>query len=194
MNPTDIDQIHEILFRLGLATLLGAVLGIDRDLHRKPAGLRVLAMVGLGACGVIMASIMLEHSTSDGLLRAVQGVLTGIGFLGAGVIMHAQGKDEVHGLTTAATIWISAIVGVICGAGQFLLAISIFAIAWFLLVGGRWMEWRIICWTIARHSSRNSDVATPEAGKTGSSCLDFTPSALLDGESDCAHRVPDIIK
>lgn len=60
-----------------------------------------------------MASIMLDHSTSDGLLRAVQGVLTGIGFLGAGVIMHAQGNDEVHGLTTAATIWISAIVGVI---------------------------------------------------------------------------------
>ena len=46
---------------------------------------------------------MIEHFTSDGLLRSVQGVLTGIGFLGAGVIMHAQGKDEVHGLTTAAT-------------------------------------------------------------------------------------------
>ena len=63
MNPSDMDQIHEIFFRFGLATLLGAILGIDRDLHRKPAGLRVLAMVGLGACGVIMASIMLEHST-----------------------------------------------------------------------------------------------------------------------------------
>ena len=54
MNPSDMDQIHEILFRLGLATLLGAVLGIDRDLHRKPAGLCVLAMVGLGACVAII--------------------------------------------------------------------------------------------------------------------------------------------
>ncbi|MCU0718653.1 MAG: MgtC/SapB family protein [Pirellula sp.] len=163
MNPADIDEIHEILFRLGLATLLGAILGIDRDLHRKPAGLRVLAMVGLGACGVIIASIMLNHSTSDGLLRAVQGVLTGIGFLGAGVIMHAQGKDEVHGLTTAATIWISAIVGVVCGAGQFILAISIFAIAWFLLIGGRWIEWRIVSWSVARNPRQNDDEAKPEA-------------------------------
>lgn len=162
MNPADIDEIHEILFRLGLATLLGAILGIDRDLHRKPAGLRVLAMVGLGACGVIIASIMLNHSTSDGLLRAVQGVLTGIGFLGAGVIMHAQGKDEVHGLTTAATIWISAIVGVICGAGQFLLAISIFSIAWFLLIGGRWIERRIVGWTVARNQIPNDDKVKPE--------------------------------
>ncbi len=166
MNPSDIDQIHEMIFRLGLSTLLGAVLGIDRDLHRKPAGLRVLAMVALGACGVIMASITFDHSTGDGLLRAVQGVLTGIGFLGAGVIMHAQGKDEVHGLTTAATIWISAIVGVICGAGQFLLAITVFAIAWFLLIGGRWIEWRIIRWTIAHESPLYSSDAKPETGVT----------------------------
>lgn len=166
MNPSDMDQIHEILFRLGFATLLGAILGIDRDLHRKPAGLRVLAMVGLGACGVIMASIMLEHSTSDGLLRAIQGVLTGIGFLGAGVIMHARGKEEVHGLTTAATIWISAIVGVTCGAGQFLLAISIFVIAWFLLIGGRWIERRIISWAISRNRSLNTDNTEPVAGET----------------------------
>lgn len=166
MNLTDIDQPHEMLFRLGLATLLGAILGIDRDLHRKPAGLRVLAMVALGACGVIMASITFAHSTGDGLLRSVQGVLTGIGFLGAGVIMHAQGKDEVHGLTTAATIWISAIVGVICGAGQFLLAISVFGISWFLLIGGRWMEWQILRWTIANHSPLDSSETKPEAGKT----------------------------
>lgn len=157
MNPTDMDQIHEILFRLGLATLFGTILGIDRDLHRKPAGLRVLAMVGLGACGIIMVSIMIDHSTSDGILRAVQGVLTGIGFLGAGVIMHAQGKDEVHGLTTAATIWISAIVGIICGAGQFLLACSVFGIAWFLLIGGRWIERRIISWTDTRNKTPKSE-------------------------------------
>lgn len=68
MNPSDIDQIHEMIFQLGLSTLLGAVLGIDRDLHRKPAGLRVLAMVALGACGVIMASITFDHSTGDGPL------------------------------------------------------------------------------------------------------------------------------
>ena len=179
MNPSDMDQIHEILFRLGLATLLGAVLGIDRDLHRKPAGLRVLAMVGLGACGVIMASVMLEHSTSDGLLRAVQGVLTGIGFLGAGVIMHAQGKDEVHGLTTAATIWISAIVGVVCGAGQFVLAISIFAIAWFLLIGGRWIEWRIISWAMSHNKTPSLNGIKPESGVSNVKCPEPVPDAVV---------------
>jgi putative Mg2+ transporter-C (MgtC) family protein len=177
MNPADIDEIHEILFRLGLATLLGAILGIDRDLHRKPAGLRVLAMVGLGACGVIIASIMLNHSTSDGLLRAVQGVLTGIGFLGAGVIMHAQGKDEVHGLTTAATIWISAIVGVVCGAGQFLLAISIFAIAWFLLIGGRWIESRIVSWAMSRSRSLSTEMGSQVAGELNSNSPATDPNS-----------------
>jgi putative Mg2+ transporter-C (MgtC) family protein len=177
MNPSDIDQIHEILIRLGLATLLGAVLGIDRDLHRKPAGLRVLAMVSLGACGVIMTSIMLKHSTSDGLLRAVQGVLTGIGFLGAGVIMHAQGKDEVHGLTTAATIWISAIVGVIIGTGQFLLASCVFAIAWILLIGGRWIELGIISWTMSRNKTPDLNVKNPVAGETNATIHEAVPKA-----------------
>ncbi len=182
MNPTDIDQLHEMLFRLGLSTLLGAVLGIDRDLHRKPAGLRVLAMVALGACGVIMASITFAHSTGDGLLRAVQGVLTGIGFLGAGVIMHAQGKDEVHGLTTAATIWISAIVGVICGAGQFLLAITVFAIAWFLLIGGRWIEWRIIRWTIAHKSTLDSGGAKPATEVTEANRVETVPAVASESK------------
>lgn len=150
MTPEDIDQVHEIVIRIGIATVLGAILGIDRDLHKKPAGLRVLAMVGLGSCGIIMASISVANSTSDGMLRTIQGVLTGIGFLGAGVIMHAQGKDEVHGLTTAATIWISAIVGMICGTGQTMLAVSIFLVAWSLLIVGRWLERRIIYWSDLR--------------------------------------------
>jgi putative Mg2+ transporter-C (MgtC) family protein len=165
MVPSDIDQIHEILIRLGVATVLGAILGIDRDLHKKPAGLRVLAMVALGACGIVMASISMEHSTSDGLLRTIQGVLTGIGFLGAGVIMHAQGKDEVHGLTTAATIWISAIVGLICGTGQAMLAGSIFAVAWGLLIVGRWLERMIVSWSIA-HSKKKSIDAGPARNAT----------------------------
>jgi len=152
MVHTDMDQIHEMLFRLGLATLFGAVLGIDRDLHRKPAGLRVLAMVGLGSCGVIMASVMVTESTADGLLRTVQGVLSGVGFIGAGVIMRAQGKDEVHGITTASSIWISAIIGMVCGTGQWLLACCIFAIAWLLLVCGGWLEWMIMRWSISKIS------------------------------------------
>ena len=94
--------------------------------------------------------------------------------------MHAQGKDEVHGLTTAATIWISAIVGVICGTGQFLLASSVFAIAWFLLTGGRWIEWRIISWTIAHNKTPSLDCLKPQAVDANANCPEPVPNAKAD--------------
>jgi putative Mg2+ transporter-C (MgtC) family protein len=148
MNPSDIDEFHEVLLRLGFAMILGAILGIDRDMHRKPAGLRVLSMVCLGSCAVIMVSITTIASAAgtagEGLLRTVQGVLSGIGFLGAGVIMRTQGTDQVHGLTTASSIWISAILGMICGTGQWMLASCLFLFSWCLLVFGRWIEMRIL--------------------------------------------------
>lgn len=148
MLPNNVDELPEILIRLGLATLLGAILGIDRDMHRKPAGLRVLSMVCLGSSAIIMTSITAVSAIAgppgDGLLRTVQGVLSGIGFLGAGVIMRTQGTDQVHGLTTAAAIWISAILGMICGVGQWLLAACLFVFAWCILVFGRWIELKIL--------------------------------------------------
>ncbi len=148
MNPTDIDQFHEMFFRLGIATLLGGLLGIDRDLHRKPAGVRVLSLVCMGAAAISMVSVVVisgsaEHP-GDGVLRTIQGVLSGIGFLGAGVIMRAQGKDEIHGLTTAASIWVAAILGMICGLGQWMLALCAFGLAWGILVGGRWVETQVL--------------------------------------------------
>ncbi len=162
MLHTNANDFHEILIRLGLSTLLGAILGIDRDMHRKPAGLRVLSMVCLGSCAIIMASITAVSSIAgppgDGLLRTVQGVLSGIGFLGAGVIMRTQGTDQVHGITTAASIWISAILGMICGAGQWLLAACLFFFAWCILVFGRWIEFKIL-----KLSTLNSKDAMPSS-------------------------------
>ncbi len=144
MNPTDFDDVSEMLLRLGIATLLGGILGIDRDLHRKPAGVRVLSMVCMGAAAITMVSVVAvsaeKKSVVDGVLRTVQGVLSGIGFLGAGVIMRAQGKDEVHGLATAASIWVAAILGMICGLGQWTLGLCAFGLAWIILQGGRWVE------------------------------------------------------
>ena len=148
MLTTDVDEIHEMLLRLGFAMVLGAILGIDRDMHNKPAGLRVLAMVCLGSCAIVMVSITtistVAGAPGDGLLRTVQGVLSGIGFLGAGVIMRTQGTDQLHGITTAASIWISAILGMICGTGQWLLATCLFGFAWCILVFGRWVEFKIL--------------------------------------------------
>ena len=176
MLPTNVDELHEILFRLGLATLLGAILGIDRDMHRKPAGLRVLSMVCLGSCAIIMASITtvstLTGPLGDGLLRTVQGVLSGIGFLGAGVIMRTQGTDQVHGLTTAASIWISAILGMVCGVGQWLLAACLFGFAWCILVFGRWIEFKIL---------KLSQVSSKDALPSSSS---LTPSISKEPTKD----------
>ena len=79
-------------------------------------------MVSTGAAAIAMVSVVImpgdETHPVDGVLRTVQGVLSGIGFLGAGVIMRAAGKEEVHGLTTAALIWIASILGLIFGLGQ----------------------------------------------------------------------------
>src|SRR5438132_1345609 len=99
-----------MMLRMGMATLLGGILGIDRDLHHKPAGVRVLAMVCMSTAAIVMVSVVaisgIKNPPVDGILRTVQGVLSGIGFLGAGVIMRAQGRDEVHGMTTATSIWV----------------------------------------------------------------------------------------
>ena len=139
-----------MFLRLTTATLLGGILGIDRELHRKPAGVRVLAMVSMGAAAIAMASVTIvlqsDMHPGDGVLRTIQGVLSGIGFLGAGVIVRAQGKDDIHGLTTASSIWVVSILGMICGLGQWRLGLCTFGLAWLILVGGRWIEAQILRW------------------------------------------------
>lgn len=115
-------ELAEVVRRLGAAVLIGAALGINRDLRDKPAGLRTHALVTLGAALITVVSIRLASAAGavDGgsVLRTVQGVITGIGFLGAGVIMRDSGNGSISGLTTAASIWIAACLGVACGAGQ----------------------------------------------------------------------------
>ena len=160
MNPSDFDEFHEILIRLGVATLMGAILGIDRDLHQKPAGVRVLAMVALGAAlatlGSITAIAGMSESAPDSALRTVQGILSGIGFLGAGVIMQRTDQNEVHGITTAASIWVSAVVGITSGLGQWLVTATAFGLAMLILIGGRWVELRLMNW-----SRKQSDQSSP---------------------------------
>jgi putative Mg2+ transporter-C (MgtC) family protein len=151
MHATDFDEFHEILIRLGAAMVLGGSIGVNRDLHRKPAGLRVLAMVGVGSALVTMLMLRVaahqQTVTYDGLSRVVQGILQGIGFLGAGVIMRAQSSDEVHGLTTAASVWLTAILGVSCGLGQWQLTLATFVISVLILTLGRTVEKTILKWS-----------------------------------------------
>jgi putative Mg2+ transporter-C (MgtC) family protein len=94
----------EILTRLGLATLAGGVIGLNRDLHGKPTGIRTLGIVSLGSAMIVIASMNLEYASApdwSAVSRVIQGVITGIGFLGVGAMVR-QSNIEVQGLTPPA--------------------------------------------------------------------------------------------
>ena len=103
---------------LGLALVsivCGAIIGSEREKHEKAAGLRTVILVSLGSCAFTMASFIFESKSGDSGRVAAQ-IVTGIGFLGAGVIMHGR-NTTVNGTTTAATIWTTAAIGMTAGAG-----------------------------------------------------------------------------
>ncbi|HEY9902780.1 MAG TPA: MgtC/SapB family protein [Candidatus Sericytochromatia bacterium] len=109
-------------FRLTMALLVGGAIGWNRQATGKPAGLRTHMLVSLGAALFVLLPLLASTSTSiDTVSRAIQGVATGVGFLGAGEILHQSGekssKPNVKGLTSAATIWLTAALGMIAGCG-----------------------------------------------------------------------------
>lgn len=114
------DTNVELALRLVAATLIGAGIGLNRDLHGKPTGVRTMGLVGLSSAVIVVASGLVGGSGDA--TRAVQGIVTGIGFLGAGVIVKEASSDRIRGLTTAATIWLTAALGVTCGLGHWGLA------------------------------------------------------------------------
>lgn len=148
MNATDFDEFPQILVRLGAAMLLGGAIGANRDLHHKPAGLRVLALVSVGSALVTMLilheSVRQQTLNFDGLSRVIQGILQGIGFLGAGVILHTQSRYEIHGMTTAASIWVTSALGVACGMGLWAHTLAAFIVAVAILTLGRFIEKSIL--------------------------------------------------
>ena len=132
----------ETVVKLLAATAVGVVIGINRGMYGKPLGMRTLALVSLGAAAVALATLTFGDFPphSDALSRVVQGLiqgsLTGIGFIGAGVILHDRNSKTVHGLTTAATVWITAALGLACGLGAWVVAAAgtIIAIALLFLL------------------------------------------------------------
>jgi putative Mg2+ transporter-C (MgtC) family protein len=105
-----------VLLRLGAAVGVGALIGLDRELRRKPAGLRTLALVALGSAVFIIETIDTTRGVyTDATSRVIQGIVTGVGFLGAGSIMRSADEESVRGLTTAASIWLAAATGIACG-------------------------------------------------------------------------------
>jgi len=104
----------QILVRLVVAAVLAGIIGLEREFKHKPAGLRTNILVSVGSALIMMVSIMAAGYNGDAS-RIASGVITGVGFLGAGLIIQSRG--EVHGLTTAATIWLVSAVGLSVGIG-----------------------------------------------------------------------------
>jgi putative Mg2+ transporter-C (MgtC) family protein len=131
-------ETSEIAIRLGVAALAGAALGLNRDLHGKPTGVRTLGLVGLASALIVMAVGPGEGDAS----RVMQGIVTGIGFLGAGVIIRSENGKHVHNLTTAACVWLTACVGAASAVGQWrLLAVGMVFTGLLLLFGGHFERW-----------------------------------------------------
>jgi putative Mg2+ transporter-C (MgtC) family protein len=123
----------DIALRLGAAALAGIALGLNRDLHGKPTGVRTLGLVGLGSALAVLA---VGESSSADASRVIQGIVTGIGFLGAGVIIRNNEGQHVHGLTTAACAWLTACIGATCGLGQWRIVLLSAPLVFFILVFG----------------------------------------------------------
>ena len=122
----------EHIIKIVLALILGSIIGLERKTGHKPAGLRTHALVCLGA--TLISIISIDYFGGDPA-RIASGVVTGIGFLGAGAIIAARGK--VHGLTTAASLWVIAAVGLGIGSGAYLLATIVTLVVLGILVLGK---------------------------------------------------------
>jgi putative Mg2+ transporter-C (MgtC) family protein len=126
----------EILLRLLMAFACGAVIGLNREFHHKPAGFRTFGLVSIGSAVVVIVMHLEVHAGPDAVSRVIQGVLTGIGFLGAGVIFRRESPSKVAGLTTAAAVWLTAGLGVAAGAGQYAVAAAGMVMGLILLLLG----------------------------------------------------------
>jgi putative Mg2+ transporter-C (MgtC) family protein len=128
----DARQLVRVLLRLTVALLLGAVVGYQRERIGKPAGLRTHMLVAAGTALFVLAAQEADMGP-DALSRIIQGVATGIGFIGAGAILKLYEERDIQGLTTAAGIWMTAAVGVGVGLGRLGAALVSTALTWIVL-------------------------------------------------------------
>ena len=136
MGLPDYRQLVHVLIRLLSAAVLGAVVGFERERAGKPAGLRTHILVALGTAVFVVACSSVGMST-DALSRVIQGIVTGIGFLGAGSILKLNEQRDIQGLTTAAGVWMTAAVGIAAGLGSLGVALlsALFTVIVLLLAG-----------------------------------------------------------
>jgi putative Mg2+ transporter-C (MgtC) family protein len=168
MELISLPVLSDVMIRLAIALLFGALIGLERSYHGRPAGFRTHALVCLASTALMLVPVFesewfnSEYGSTRVALdptRMAQGIMTGIGFLGAGVIM----KDglSVRGLTTAASIWITSGIGILVGIGFYVPALLTTAMTFSALGGFRWIERRMKTESYAHFSVR------------------FTPSVLI---------------
>lgn len=134
----------DVLVRLVSATVIGAALGLNREIRGKPAGLRTHALVALGTALVTLTGVELAghdgEFDSNSVSRVIQGIVAGIGFLGGGTILKSDSGEHISGLTTAASLWVVACLGIACGVGLWQMSIVAVLLALLVLVVGEPLE------------------------------------------------------
>ncbi|HEY6045734.1 MAG TPA: MgtC/SapB family protein [Pyrinomonadaceae bacterium] len=133
----DSRQVARVIIRLLAATLFGALVGIQRERSGKPAGYRTHMLVCIGTAVFVLAAAS-AGLAADAMSRVIQGVITGIGFLGAGSILKLSQERDVKGLTTAASVWITAAIGVTVGLGALGIALMCTLLALLVLALENW--------------------------------------------------------
>ncbi|NLW60277.1 MAG: MgtC/SapB family protein [Firmicutes bacterium] len=183
-------MITDILVRLAVATLLGAVIGWEREKHGRPAGLRTHILVALGSCLIMLISVYgFPGGTSRDPARLAAQVVSGIGFLGAGTIL--RDGTSIRGLTTAASLWVIAGIGLACGTGFYVAAAVTTAIAFIVLVLLDDLERKLIVFSTARIRAEVAD----QPGALTAFTQIFTDHGIsikrihmeIDGENKRAH-------
>jgi len=146
MSVADLDQV----LRLVVAAAVGVAVGFNRELRGKPLGMRTLALVALGTAVAAIAALSFlgADAPADAVARVVQGILSGvlpgIGFIGAGVVLHNRSSETVHGLTTAATVWITAALGIACALAAWTVVAAGIVLTLAILFGLNWVEHRLM--------------------------------------------------
>jgi len=154
----------QILARLLAAAACGVVMGLNRKSHGKSAGMRTFSLVTLSTALATLTALLAMSADAAAPSRVVQGLVTGIGFLGAGLIIRRPDGHGIAGLTTAAAIWLAACIGIACGFGLYLLAVVTVALSLFVLIAGRPVE-RMFARRFGRHGRRAAD--RPDPGGEG---------------------------
>ena len=145
-------EVTQLLVRLLVAAFLGGLLGLERELQGKAAGIRTHMLVGASSALIIVVPLQMGME-GEALSRVLQGLLAGIGFLCAGAILKLEREEQVHGLTTAASVWMTAAIGIAAGLGRETTAALATVVVLFIL----WLERPLKRLGLSRPQKRQDD-------------------------------------